>query len=425
MFKKISQIFKDSELRNKIFFILFAFIVFRIMAGIPIPGVNVGKMQALAEEHAVIGVFNMLTGGALETVSIIMLGLGPFITSIIILQLLTVVFPRLKAMRQEEGEEGTQRFNQYGRLLTIFFAAIQSFGMLTLLRSQGVISLHSLDFFIVIVIVVAATILLMWIGELITEKGVGNGISLLIFAGIISMVPMQLLEIKGYLEQEIFAISHLIILIVLGILITILIILINEGRRNISISYAKRIKGSKMLGGTSSYLPLNINPSGVIPVIFAMPLMMFPTAIAGFLVQEAGIIGSIAVFVSLLFANIWFKVVFLFLLIIFFTYFYTTITFDTKQISENLQKMGGFISGIRPGEKTKAYLDNVLNRVLLVAGFFLGFLAVLPMIIGDLFGIAGFDFLIGGIGLIIVVSVLLESNRQINSQIQMKEYDKY
>ncbi len=425
MLKKILQIFQTPELRKKIIFILLAFIIFRIMAGIPIPGANLEKMRALADEHEALGVFNLLTGGALETVSIVLLGLGPFITAIIILQLLTVIFPKLKAMRTEEGEAGRQKFNQYGRLLTIPFATIQTFGMLTILRGQGVIYLTTFDFLTVIITVVAATILLMWIGELITEKGLGNGISLLIFAGIIAMAPIQLLGLIGYFEQGIFTISHLVVLLLLGLLITILIILINEGRRNVPISYAKRIKGTKMHGGTSTYLPLNINPSGVIPVIFAMPLMMFPGIIAAFLVYEAGIVGYIAIFISFLFANIWFQVGALLLLIIFFTYFYTMITFDTDQIAKNLQKMGGFIPGIRPGDKSKAYLDNVLNKVLLVAGFFLGFLAVFPMIIGEIVGIVGFNFLIGGIGLIIVVSVLLETNRQINSQLQMREYDRY
>jgi len=425
VFKKLLQILQTPELRKKIGFVLLAFVVFRIMAGIPIPGVNVEAMQDFAEEYAALGVLNLLTGGALEMVSIVMLGLGPFITAVIILQLLTIIFPKLKAMQTEEGEAGKQRFNQYGRILTIPFAIVQSFGMLTILRGEGILELTTFGLVSAIITITAGTILLMWIGELITEKGIGNGVSLLIFAGIISMVPMQALRLWEHFKDGYITIPHLLVLLVLGLLIITLVVLINEGRRNIPISYAKRVKGTKMHGGVSTYLPLHINPSGVIPIIFAMPLMMFPRIIADFLVDKPGTIGYIAIFVSTLFANIWFQVIALLFLIIFFTYFYTMIIFDTNQVSENLQKMGGFIPGIRPGVKTKIYLDNVLNRVLLVAGFFLAFLAVFPMIVGEIIGIEGFNFLLGGTGLLIVVSVLLETNRQINSQLQMREYDKY
>ncbi len=423
--KNLLQAFSIPKIRKKIIFVLFAFVIFRIMAGIPIPGVDIERMRRFAAEHEALGILNLLTGGALETVSIVMLGLGPFITAVILLQLLTIIFPKLKAMMTEEGEAGRQKFNQYGRILTVPFTIAQSFGMLMLLRGQGIIEMTSFMLLTSIITITAGTVLLMWIGELITENGIGNGISLLIFAGIIAMVPMQIFGVMGYFERGEIAIPHLLLIMGLFLLIIILVVLINEGRRNIPVSYAKRVKGTKMYGGVSTYIPLNINPAGVIPIIFAMSLMMFPGLIAGFLVDQPGIIGQIAIFISNLFAHIWFQVIALFLLITFFTYFYTMVTFPTDQTSENLQKMGGFIPGIRPGSNTKKYLDNILNRVLLVAGFFLSFLVVFPMVVGEVTGIVGFNFLLGGAGLLIVVSVLLETNRQINSQIQMREYDKY
>lgn len=425
MFKNLLQAFSIPALRAKILFVLFAFFIFRIMAGIPIPGVDAGRMAEFAAEHEALGILNLLTGGALGTVSIVMLGLGPFITAVILLQLLTIVFPKLRAMNTEEGEAGKQKFNQIGRILTVPFAIAQSFGMLMLFQGQGIIEMTSFIFLTSIITITAGTILLMWIGELITEKGIGNGISLLIFAGIIAMVPMQIFGVMGYFERGDIGIPHLIVILVLFLLITTLVILINEGRRNIPVSYAKRVKGTKMYGGVSTYLPLNINPAGVIPIIFAMSLMMFPGLLAGFLVDQPGVIGVIALFISTLFADIWFQILFLFFLITFFTYFYTMVTFDTKALSENLQKMGGFIPGIRPGLNTEKYLNNILNRVLLVAGFFLSFLVVFPMIVADITGIVGFNFLLGGTGLLIIVSVLLETNRQINSQLQVREYDKY
>lgn len=424
LLNKFIQIYKIKDLRIKIIFVLFIFAVFRLMANLPIPGVNIENLKQFFAQNQIFGLMNLFTGGALDNLSIVMLGLGPYITAVIILQLLTMIFPKFEKMYKEEGEAGKQKFNQYGRVLTVPLATLQGFGMLTLFQKQELIGHLSPELFICsILTIVCGAVFLMWLGELITEKGIGNGVSLLIFAGIIADFPNSLRQVL--ITWDASKIPAYIAFFVMALVVIVGVVIVNEARRNVPISYAKRVRGTKMYGGVSTYLPLNINPAGVIPIIFALSLMLFPGMIASFFANSAGIVGTIAQSVTNLLANPWIYSGMYFGLVVLFTYFYTAVTFDPKAIATNLQKMGGFIPGIRPGESTADYLYYILNRVLLFGALFLGTIAIMPSIIGGLTGIMTFQFLLGGTALLITVSVILDTVKQINAQLQMREYETF
>jgi preprotein translocase subunit SecY len=353
-----------------------------------------------------------------------MLGLGPYITATIIMQLLTMIFPPLEKLYKEEGEQGRQKFNQYSRILTVPLGMLQAYAMLSLFQRQGAIGMLSpMTTLVSIISVAAGCVLLMWLGELITERGIGNGVSLLIFAGIVASVPENILQIVAKWDPS--QLPAYLLFFAMALFIVAGVVMVNEGRRNIPVSYAKRVRGARMYGGVSTYLPLNINPAGVIPIIFALSIMLFPGMIANFLSGAGGMIGNLAQTVGNLFQNQWIYGALYFILVCVFTYFYTAVTFDPKAISQNLQKMGGFVPGIRPGESTASFLYYILNRVLLLGALFLGLIAVMPSIIGGATGITSFSFLIGGTSLLIVVSVVLETMRQINAQLQMRDYDTF
>src|SRR3989344_2693473 len=423
-YDKILFLFRNKELRNKFLFVLFLFVVFRVAANIPIPGIGVENLRKFFDQNQVFGLLNLFTGGALSNFSVVLLGLGPYITSTIILQLLTMIFPALERIYKEEGESGRQKFNQYSRLLAIPLAAFEGYGMLTIFSRQGIITGLTLPIMIsAILTIIAGAMFLMWIGEIISEQGIGNGISLLIFAGIVASIPMNIFQTFATFDPS--KIPSYIAFIILSVVIVAGVVMITEAYRNIPVSYAKRVRGMKMYGGVSTYLPLNVNPAGVIPIIFALSILLFPGMIAGFLGGVPGIVGNIATSVAAFFADVWVNGILYFLLVILFTYFYTAVTFDPKAIAENLQKMGGFIPGVRPGESTTKFLNHILNRVLFTGAISLGLIAVLPTIVGGLTGVTGFTFLIGGTSLLIIVSVLLETMRTINAQLQMREYDNF
>jgi len=423
-YEKILFLFRNKELRNKIFFVIFLFIVFRVAANIPIPGIGTENLRKFFDQNQVFGLLNIFTGGALSNFSVVLLGLGPYITATIILQLLTMIFPALERMYKEEGESGRQKFNQYSRLFTIPLAIFEGYGMLSVFQSQGMISGLSLPIFLSsILTITAGAVFLMWLGEIISEQGMGNGISLLIFAGIVAGLPMNIFQ--TFVSFDPSKIPSYIVFAILAIVIIAGVVLITEARRNIPVSYAKRVRGMKMYGGTSTYLPLNVNPAGVIPIIFALSILLFPGMIASFFGTSPGLVGSIATAVGAFFNNVWIHGVLYFLLVILFTYFYTAVTFDPKTIAENLQKMGGFIPGVRPGRPTSDFLKHILNRVLFTGAIFLGLIAVLPSIVAGVTGVTGFTFLIGGTSLLIVVSVVLDTIRQINAQLQMREYETF
>lgn len=369
------------------------------------------------------GLLNVFTGGTLSRISIVMLGLGPYITAIIILQLLTLIFPALERMYKEEGEAGRRRFNQYARIATVPLAVLQGYGMLTLLQRQGAISFASPGTIVsAIITVTAGTVFLMWLGELITEKGIGNGVSLLIFAGIVARMPSEIRQAlltwsPSQLPSYIFFIFA-VFLIVFGV------VLVTEARRNVPVSYAKRVRGIRMYGGASTYLPMNVNPAGVIPIIFALSVLLFPGMVANFLSGVGGTVGNIAQSVADFFKNQVVWGILYFILVFAFTYFYTMVTFDPKAISQNLQKMGGFIPGIRPGASTARHLSFILHRILFIGALFLGLIAVMPSIVQGLTRITTFSFLIGGTSVLIIVAVVLDTLKQINAQLQMREYEK-
>jgi len=422
-FQRVIQILKIKDLRQKIFFVLMILVIFRVAASIPVPGIDAERLRQFFTNNQLFGLLNIFTGGAMSNLSIVMLGLGPFITATIIMQLLTMIFPQLEAIYKEEGERGRQKFNQYARMLTIPLAALQSYAMLTLLSHQNIIgSLSVIQWVTSISVITAGALFLMWLGELISEKGIGNGVSLLIFAGIVSQVPQSIRDIVVTYNPA--QIPSYLAFLVVALIIIAGVVVINEGRRNIPVSYAKRVRGHRIYGGVSTYLPLNVNPAGVIPIIFALSIMLFPGMVASFL--SASRIGWLANFsqsIGQLFQNVWFYGICYFVLVVLFTYFYTAVTFDPKNVANNLQKMGGFIPGIRPGRPTSDFLYFILNRVLLFGAFFLGTIAVLPSIVQGATGITAFGFAIGGTALLIIVSVVLETMRQIGSQLTMRDYE--
>ncbi|MFA5926006.1 MAG: preprotein translocase subunit SecY [Parcubacteria group bacterium] len=421
MLQKITQVFKIKELRNKILFVLGILVVFRVAANIPVPGVNVDQLRNFFENNQFFGLLNMFSGGGLRNISIVMLGVGPYITASIIMQLLTMIVPRLEQIYKEEGEAGRQKFNMWTRWLTVPLAALQTFAMINLFRSQGIFgSLTALQLGTIIATATAGTVFLMWLGELITEKNIGNGVSLIIFAGIVAGLPTSLSRL--FVVWEPSMLFTYLGYLVFAILVIAGVVFVTEGQRNIPVSYAKRIRGNRVYGGTSTHLPLRVNQAGVIPIIFAMSIMLFPGMIANFFIHASNpAVANLANMVNNLFKNQWFYGAAYFVLVVLFTYFYTAVTFDPKNISENLQKQGGFVPGIRPGQATSEYLHRVLNRITLAGAFFLGAIAVLPFIVQGITNIQSLT--IGGTGLLIVVSVVIEIMKQIESQMIMRDYE--
>ncbi len=420
-FNKVVQIFKIRDLRKKIIFILGVFVIFRLMANIPIPGIQIHDLAGFFQKFQMFGLLSAFTGGTLSQVSIVMLGIGPYITAVIILQLLTMIFPSLEKLYKEEGELGKKKFNQYGRILTIPLSLLQGYAMLSLLQRQGAIgALSPMMQISSIVTVTAGTFLLVWMGEMITEKGIGNGVSLLIFAGIVSRVPINLWQFLQNWDSG--QIPNYLLFFVGSFLIIIGIVLVTEARRNVPIAYAKRVRGNKMYGGGSTYLPMNVNPAGVMPIIFALSILLFPGMIANFFVNSGGWVGNIAQSLANFQSHRVIWGISYFILVFVFTYFYTMVTFDPKSISNNLKKMGGFVPGIRPGHPTAHFLTYILHRVLFVGATFLGLIAITPYLMQSLTGVATFSFLVGGTSLLIVVAVVLDTVKQINAQLQMREY---
>ncbi len=421
MIEKIQKIWKIRDLRNSILFVLLMLAIFRLFAHIPVPGVNVLALKEIFSSNQVLGMLNVFSGGSMDNFSIVMMGIGPYITSSIIFQLLGMVVPKFEEMQKEES--GRQKINSWTRIATVPLAMVQAYGMIALLRQSSydiLGDISAFDLITTIITITAGTIFLMWIGELISEKKIGNGISLLIFAGIISSLPtiVQNLFVTFDLSQIYLLLGFLIIAI-----ITIVgIVIINEGQRNIPVQYARQIRGNRAFGGTSTHLPLRVNTAGVIPIIFAISVVVFPSMIAQFFVSaKSEILSKTAYWVISLFENQLFYGIFYFVLVVAFTYFYTEIIFKPDQISENLQKQGGFIPGIRPGRYTSEYLSYISRRILLTGSLFLGLIAVLPLIMKYFTGMQALA--IGGTSLLIVVSVVIETVKQIEAQISMRDYD--
>lgn len=417
---KFKLLIGDSILRKRILFTLAALVVFRLFASIPIPGVDVFRLQSFLANNEFFGLLNIFSGGGLSNLSIMMLGVGPYITASIIMQLMTIMSPKLKAIYHEEGEAGRRKFANYSRLLSVPLAVVQGYGFLTLLQNQGVISgLAPFDYLINIVVIVAGALLLMWIGELISEFGIGNGMSLIIFAGIVAGLPVTVSQFTFTFEAA--QIPLYIAFVVASVLVVLGVVIVTEAERPIPVTYAKRVRGGKVYGGVSTYLPLRVNQAGVIPIIFALSILLFPTMVFQFLskVNIAAIQTASSIVLGFL-NNPWVYAGLYFVLVFAFTYFYTAVTFDPNAISENLQKSGAFIPGVRPGHSTSVHISNILVRLTLVGAIFLGLIAVLPLAMRAMTGISALS--IGGTALLIVVSVVIDLIKKIDAQISIREY---
>lgn len=418
--EKASLFFSDWTLVRRVLFVLVAVLLFRALAAIPVPGVNLAALAQLFSQNQFFGLLNLFAGGGLSSLSIVLLGVGPYITASIIMQLMTIIFPKLKEMYQEEGEAGRIRFAQYSRLLTLPLAVLQGIAFLVILTRQGIIpDLSPFMFATNVAIVTAGSMLLMWLGELISEFGIGQGVSMLIFAGIIASLP-------GIVSQLIFTfdVSQLPVYVAFAAvaLITIAgVVVVSEAERPIPVTYAKRIRGLRVMGGGTTYLPFRLNQAGVIPIIFALSILLLPQMALGLLASSDNTrLIQFASDAMYWLNNQWIYGVAYFLLVFVFTYFYTAVTFDPQRVAENLQRDGAFIPGVRPGQSTTEYLGRVVTRITLPGALFLGIIAVLPIIMQGLTGVQ--TLAIGGTAVLIVVSVVLDLVRRIDAQLAIREY---
>jgi len=414
---------KTPELRRKIILTLSLFVIFRLFAHVPIPGVDTARLAVLFAQNQFLGLLDIFSGGTLVNFSVLALGINPYINASIILQLLTIVFPKLEEL-QKEGEYGRQKVNQYTRLLTLPLSVLQAVGMFALLKNQGIISnADPLTFVALVLTMTAGTIFVMWIGELITEYGIGNGISLLIFAGIVGRLPVVFGQTMVAATAE--SATNLLLILAIGIAVIGATVFVNEAVRRITVQYARRVRGNKLYGGGMSYLPLRVNQAGVIPIIFAVSLVLIPSLLGGFLAQTTTpwMVSFGKSMTALFNPNGAFYNIFYFVLVIGFTYFYTAITFNPTKIAGEIQKYGGFIPGIRPGSSTAAYLNYILTRITLAGAVFLGCIAILPSFAQGITGTS--TLLVGGTSVLIVVSVVLETVKALEAQLVMRNYDSF
>ncbi len=420
LWNKLVFVFTDESLRRRILFVLGILVLFRVLAAIPVPGIDALRLEQFFTNNQFFGLLNIFSGGGLSNLSIVMLGVGPYITASIIMQLLTIMVPQLKALYHEEGELGRRKFTQYSRLLTIPLAIIQGLGLLILLERQNVIEhLVFFDRIVNLAVITGGTILLMWLGELISEFGIGNGVSIIIFAGIVAAIPSQVGQL--IFTFDVSQIPLYLAFLAAALVIVAGVVFITESERPLPVTYAKRVRGMKVYGGVATYLPLRLNQAGVIPIIFALSILLFPQLVGTFLSGvDNSILQKIGGFIMIISENAWIYSISYFVLVFLFTYFYTAVTFDPESISTNLQKNGAFIPGVRPGKSTAEYIGRVLNRVTLFGALFLGTIAVLPLVMQGLTGIV--TLAIGGTALLIVVSVVLDLIKKIEAQISMREY---
>ncbi|MDY6315554.1 MAG: preprotein translocase subunit SecY [Clostridia bacterium] len=413
MFKSVVNAFKTKELRKKILYTIFLLIIFRLGEFITVPGVNASALKDALGNYDALGFMDMISGGGLSQMSVLAMSITPYINSSIIMQLLTVAIPALERIARD-GDEGRKKIAQYTRYLTIILAFIQSTGMYFGFTDL-ILDRNALSYLTVILSLTAGTAFLMWLGEKITENGIGNGISLIIFAGIVSRFPSIVTTIYENIKAG--SLSYIVALIFVVVLVVVFgfIVLMNDAERRIPVQYAKRVVGRKMYGGQSTYIPIKVSMAGVIPIIFAMSIMMFPATIMQLFGKQDNWVMR-----NILSSNSWIYIVLYFLLILFFTFFYTKIQFNTIEIANNMKNNGGSIRGIRPGKPTSDYIDKSLNKITMAGAVFIGLVAVVPMILAKVFGLGGIA--IGGTSLLIVVGVILETGKQIESQMMMRNY---
>jgi preprotein translocase subunit SecY len=417
----IKAIFQDSALRNRILFVIGILVLTRFLAAIPVPGVDTAHLEKAVASNGLFGLLNIFAGGGLSAFSIVMLGVGPYITGSIIMQLLTVLSPRLKEMYQEEGDAGRRRFVQYGRLLTLPLALLQGFALITLLERQGGIGALSTPALITnVLIVTAGTMLMMWLGEQINERGIGNGVSLIIFAGIVATLPISVGQF--FVTFDVSQIPLLVGLLALVLVVIAGIVYVTEAERPVPVTYARQARMGASNGlGSSTYLPLRLNQAGVVPIIFAISILLFPQLIGQLLATSSHVeLQSLARSMNNALSNHWVYGGFYFLLVVVFTYFYTAVMFDPEKTADNLQKNGAFIPGFRPGMATAEYIGYVLARITLFGAIFLGLVAVLPVVVQAITGLTALQ--VGGTSLLIATSVILDVIKKIDAQLSMKEY---
>lgn len=417
----IEKVLANKELKKRIALTLLIFIIFRFVAHIPVPGVNRAQLQSVFASNQLLGLLDIFSGGTLANFSILALGINPYINASIIMQLMQMINPRLEEL-SKEGESGREQINQYTRILATPLALMQSFVMYTFLKSTGLIQTTSpITLITTLFTMTAGSIFLMWLGELLSEYGIGNGISMIIFAGIVGRVPVSLAQTSAILQTINFANLLVFALLALGVIYAI--VFIDEAKRQITVRYSSRVRGSKQVGGGTSYLPIKLNQAGVIPIIFAIALVLAPSMLARLLQnipnqQLASFFQNFAA--SFTPQSIAYNIIY-FVLVVAFTYFYTAVVFDTEKIADQLKKNGGYIPGIRPGKKTAEYLGRVVSRTTLAGALFLGMVAILPSIIQGITDIS--TLTIGGTSVLIVVSVVLETSRQVESYFAMRNYE--
>jgi preprotein translocase subunit SecY len=418
--QKLKIIVSEKAIRDRVLFVLGALVIFRILTAVPIPGVDLTVLEQFFQNNQFLGLLNVFSGGGLSNLSIAMLGVGPFITASIIMQLMTVMSPKLKAMYSEEGETGRARFTQYSRQLTLPLAILQAFGFLSLLKSQGVITgLSTFEFIVNIIIVVAGAMLLLWLGELVTEYGIGNGVSIIIFGGIVATLPSTASQLFYSFDASQIPLFAGFTIAALAIIYGVVVM--TQAERRVDITHAKQVRGGKTYGGTTSYLPLRLNQAGVIPIIFALSIILFPQMILNILASfNVPNVAALSEKVLVFFQNQELYALIYFALVIIFTFFYTAVTFDPEAMSKNLQRSGAFIPGIRPGTHTAEYLGKLITRLTLAGALFLGAVAVLPMMMQILTGVTALA--IGGTALLIAVSVVIDIVRRVDSQVSLRQY---
>ena len=418
--QKIKIIVSEKAIRDRVLFVLGALIVFRALTAVPIPGVDLSVLEQFFQNNQFLGLLNVFSGGGLSNLSIVMLGVSPFITASIIMQLMTVMSSKLKSMYSEEGETGRARFTQYSRQLTLPLAVLQAFGFLSLLKSQGVITgLSTFEFMVNVVVVVAGSMLILWLGELVTEYGIGNGVSIIIFAGIVATLPSSVSQLLYSFDPS--QIPLFAGFIAATLLIIYGVVVMTQAERQVPITHAKQVRGGKTYGGTTSYLPLRINQAGVIPIVFALSIMLFPQMILNVLASfNVSGVAALSEKVTAFFQNQELYAIIYFALVFVFTYFYTAVTFDPDAMSKNLQRTGAFIPGIRPGTHTSEYLGKLITRLTFAGALFLGLVAVLPMVMQIITGMS--TLAIGGTALLIAISVIIDIVRRVDSQVSLRQY---
>ncbi|MBI4034784.1 MAG: preprotein translocase subunit SecY [Candidatus Chisholmbacteria bacterium] len=423
IWETIKKAWQIEELRRKLVFTGGILIAFRLAAHIPVPGVDSLSLRQLFSQNQFLSLLDIFSGGTLANFSIMALGLNPYINASIILQLLTMVFPKLEEL-SKEGEAGREQINQYTRILTVPLSILQGLGMYALLKNQGVMgTLGILPLIAMTIAMMTGTLLLMWWGELISEYGVGNGISMLIFAGIVGRLPVSLFQTTAI--SATLNLTNIMVFMALSVMVIGGVVIVNEAVRQIPVHYARRVRGRQLYGGGTTHLPLRVNQAGVIPIIFAVSLVLLPSLLSQFLQTVPNpVVARVAVsLANLMSPNGWVYNLVYFLMVIGFTYFYTAVVFNPEKIADEVKKHGGFVPGIRPGKPTAEYLNTILTRITLAGALFLGVIAILPSLMQNLTSVT--TLTLGGTGLLIVVAVILETTKQLEAMLVMHNYERF